>query len=222
MKKKVAGETSVQRLSQWRKHFSSFNKNISLVLESEKNSFLFCESVVILRDGVTMRAIVTLMVFHLSIVFAINPAVSNNVKVENDQVIPTKPTWKEKAVEVLEEIVSEPIEAPPAKPEYTHSYWSSIKLDPKWDYGLMWWYIEKANNLSTQVNLTRNHAKNILYLIERNETASKALWETSAKSAVEARHLAEVGVNDTPVFLLNEYIVELNPANFNILNQILN
>ena len=32
----------------------------------------------------------------------------------------------------------------------------------------------------------------------------------------------EVGVNDTPVFLLNEYVVELNPANFNILNQILN
>ena len=31
-----------------------------------------------------------------------------------------------------------------------------------------------------------------------------------------------LGVNDTPVFLLNEYIVELNPANFNILNQILN
>ena len=31
-----------------------------------------------------------------------------------------------------------------------------------------------------------------------------------------------IGVNDTPVFLLNEYIVELNPANFNILNQILN
>ena len=31
-----------------------------------------------------------------------------------------------------------------------------------------------------------------------------------------------VGVNDTPVFLLNEYIVELNPANINILNQILN
>ena len=32
----------------------------------------------------------------------------------------------------------------------------------------------------------------------------------------------KLGVNDTPVFLLNEYIVELNPANFNILNQILN
>ena len=31
-----------------------------------------------------------------------------------------------------------------------------------------------------------------------------------------------IGVNDTPVFLLNEYIVELNPADFNILNQILN
>ena len=31
-----------------------------------------------------------------------------------------------------------------------------------------------------------------------------------------------VGVNDTPLFLLNEYIVELNPANFKILNQILN
>ena len=34
--------------------------------------------------------------------------------------------------------------------------------------------------------------------------------------------LPPLGVNDTPVFLLNEYIVELNPANFNILNQILN
>ena len=31
-----------------------------------------------------------------------------------------------------------------------------------------------------------------------------------------------VGANDTPLFLLNEYIVELNPANFKILNQILN
>ena len=31
-----------------------------------------------------------------------------------------------------------------------------------------------------------------------------------------------VGVSDTHVFLLNEYIVELNSANFNILNQILN
>ena len=33
---------------------------------------------------------------------------------------------------------------------------------------------------------------------------------------------SKIGVNDTLVFLLNEYIVELNPANFNILNQILN
>ena len=31
-----------------------------------------------------------------------------------------------------------------------------------------------------------------------------------------------VGVSDTHVLLLNEYIVELNPAKFNILNQILN
>ena len=38
--------------------------------------------------------------------------------------------------------------------------------------------------------------------------------------ACQPRH--NIGVNDTPVFLLNEYIVELNPANFNILNQILN
>ena len=35
-------------------------------------------------------------------------------------------------------------------------------------------------------------------------------------------NLLNLGVNDTPVFLLNEYIVGLNPANFNILNQILN
>ena len=32
----------------------------------------------------------------------------------------------------------------------------------------------------------------------------------------------QVGVSDTHVLLLNEYIVELNPAKFNILNQILN
>ena len=32
----------------------------------------------------------------------------------------------------------------------------------------------------------------------------------------------KLGVNDTPVFLLNEYVVELNPANFDILDQILN
>ena len=32
----------------------------------------------------------------------------------------------------------------------------------------------------------------------------------------------DLGVSDTHVLLLNEYIVELNPANFNILNQILN
>ena len=33
---------------------------------------------------------------------------------------------------------------------------------------------------------------------------------------------SRVGVSDTHVLLLNEYIVELNPAKFNILNQILN
>ena len=32
----------------------------------------------------------------------------------------------------------------------------------------------------------------------------------------------QVGVSDTHVLLLNEYIVELNPAKFKILNQILN
>ena len=40
--------------------------------------------------------------------------------------------------------------------------------------------------------------------------------------SLQPEHCIGVGVNDTPVFLLNEYIVELNPANFNILNQILN
>ena len=40
--------------------------------------------------------------------------------------------------------------------------------------------------------------------------------------AVAVQGVGGLGVNDTPVFLLNEYIVELNPANFNILNQILN
>ena len=41
------------------------------------------------------------------------------------------------------------------------------------------------------------------------------------KRVPKSGHLV-IGVNDTLVFLLNEYIVELNPANFNILNQILN
>ena len=31
-----------------------------------------------------------------------------------------------------------------------------------------------------------------------------------------------IALSDTQAFLFNEYIVELNPANFNILNQILN
>ena len=44
------------------------------------------------------------------------------------------------------------------------------------------------------------------------------MWHVSVRKESPLR----VGVNDTPVFLLNEYIVELNPANFNILNQILN
>ena len=35
-------------------------------------------------------------------------------------------------------------------------------------------------------------------------------------------HHYRLALSDTHIFLLNEYIVELNPANFNILNQILN
>ena len=47
-------------------------------------------------------------------------------------------------------------------------------------------------------------------------------WEGVAVFCQGGSIGVSLGVNDTPVFLLNEYIVELSPANFNILNQILN
>ena len=46
--------------------------------------------------------------------------------------------------------------------------------------------------------------------------------DTNIELKQPRQHMYSVGVNDTPVFLLNEYIDELNPANFNILNKILN
>ena len=60
----------------------------------------------------------------------------------------------------------------------------------------------------------------------RQRTNSSSRWalrnHTTAPPIQISKSHRALGVNDTPVFLLNEYIVELNPANFNILNQILN
>ena len=62
------------------------------------------------------------------------------------------------------------------------------------------------------------------YVIRDEGSSYDISWETGGWDGTVslATITQNLGVNDTPVFLLNEYIVELNPANFNILNQILN
>merc|ERR550532_947656 len=57
---------------------------------------------------------------------------------------------------------------------------------------------QKVRQLSRHINETRLCAQNILtHIKERNDTASKILWETSAKSASEARQLAEEAASFT-------------------------
>ena len=119
------------------------------------------------------------------ITFATNPTVSTNVQIEKEKEreavegIQTESTWEERAIEVLEQMLNEKIDTPPP---------SVIKTSggQNTETGM------KVRYLSWHVNETRICAQNILaHIKERNDTASKSLWETSAKSASEARQLAE-------------------------------
>merc|ERR1711962_1068594 len=91
--------------------------------------------------------------------------------------------WKEKVIEVLEELLGEKVRTPPA---------SVVKEGGR---RLNW---DRAQNLSRQINVIRTGAQNIIaHIREINETASQLLWERSVKSARESRKLAEEALNLT-------------------------
>ena len=115
------------------------------------------------------------------ITFATNPTVSTNVQIEKEkerevvEEIQIESTWEERMVEVLMQILKEKIDTPPTGVVKT----SAQKR-------------QKIQDLSRHVNGARLCAQNILTDIkEINDTASKIFWETSAKSASEAKQLAE-------------------------------
>merc|ERR1719184_406955 len=117
------------------------------------------------------------------VVSANHPRVSPNVHIEkenNSQAIQTESSWRERAIEVLEEILKETIGTPPTRAVKTSSQNTEYRNRQKVQY------------LSRHVNETRICAQNILAgMKERNDTASKSLWERSAKSGGEARQMAE-------------------------------
>merc|ERR1711962_1555519 len=91
--------------------------------------------------------------------------------------------WKEKVIEVLEELLGEKVRTPPA---------SVVKEGGR---RLNW---DRAQNLSGQINVIRTGAQNIIaHIREINETASQLLWKRSVKSARESRKLAEEALNLT-------------------------
>jgi len=116
------------------------------------------------------------------IVFPTNPRVSTNVQIGKEKErevvkeIQTESTWEERMVEVLEQILKE-------KTPHTGRVKTSA---------------ENRQNVRQLFNETRLGAQNILtHIKERNDTASKILWETSAKSTSEARQLAEEAASFT-------------------------
>ena len=92
-------------------------------------------------------------------------------------------TWKEKVIEVLEELLADKVRTPPAPVVEG----DGRRLNR-----------EKAQNLSGQINATRTGAQNIIaHIREINETASQLLWERSATRARNSRKLAEKALNIT-------------------------
>ena len=102
---------------------------------------------------------------------------------QNETEIESNLTWKEKVIEVLEELLGEKVRTPPAPVVEG----DGRRLNR-----------EKAQNLSGQINATRTGAQNIIaHIREINETASQLLWKRSATSARESRKLAEEASNLT-------------------------
>ena len=102
---------------------------------------------------------------------------------QNETEIESNLTWKEKVIEVLEELLGEKVRTPPAPVVEG----DGRRLNR-----------EKAQNLSGQINATRTGAQNIIaHIREINETASQLLWERSATSARYSRKLAEKALKIT-------------------------
>jgi len=149
------------------------------------------------KDRVIM--VVTELLIHLCwfpIILANHPTVSTGaVQIENEnnsQEIQAESTWKVRLIEEVKQILREKINTPPTRAVKTSSQ------------NTEYWNRQKVGHLSRQVNLTRMSAQNILaHIKERNDTASKSLWERSAKSAGEAKQLAEEAASFTKDLVQN-------------------
>ena len=153
----------------------------------------------------TMRVIAIELLIHLCWfprVFATNARVSTNVQIEKEKErdeIQTESRWEERAIEVLEQMAMIGLihtTLPTVVVECSSAQNRPVK-DLGWNAAAQLYKQEQTANqkvqqLSRHINETRLCAQNILtHIKERNDTASKSLWETSAKSASEARQLAE-------------------------------
>jgi len=167
------------------------------------------------RKTVTMRVIVIELLFHLcwfpiafadyhesegGVIFWLPseeevmlwlPKVFADYQESEGQVMEeteTESTWEERAIEVLEQILSSKLETPPPIP--TISFFEITLQDAEWRHYF--------SHIEWNVKDARYHAQNLLsHIKKRNATASKSLWETSAKSAREARQLAEEAASFT-------------------------
>ena len=141
-------------------------------------------------------------------VFATNARVSTNVQIEKEkerEEIQTESRWEERAIEVLEQMAMIGLihtTLPTVVVECSSAQNRPVK-DLGWNAAAQLYKQEQTANqkvqqLSRHINETRLCAQNILtHIKERNDTASKILWETSAKSASEARQLAEEAASFT-------------------------
>ena len=169
-----------------------------------------------------MRVIVTELMIYLhwsSMVFATNPIVSSNVQLEKEnnslslqEVQTSEFRWKEKAIGILEGMLREVINTPPKR---SAKIWSNLQEDT------MYWVRHEVRYLSRHINETRICAQKMLtHIKEINDTASKSLWETSAKSASEARQLAEEAASLTKNIVENLSEETKNKAVATIASQI--
>merc|ERR1711974_418458 len=127
---------------------------------------------------------VTGLICLFPIVFATNTRAMNSAQIKRDGLVVEENQtdariWKERTIDILDQILREIIRTPPTA---TRAAKRSSQNTNR----------QKVQYLSRQINLTRICAQNILTgMKERNDTASKSLWERSAKSGGEARQLAE-------------------------------
>jgi len=127
---------------------------------------------------------VTGLICLFPIVFATITRAMNSAQIKRDGLVVEENQtdariWKERTIDILDQILREIIRTPPTA---TRAAKRSSQNTNR----------QKVQYLSRQINLTRICAQNILSVMkERNDTASKSLWERSVKSGGEARQLAE-------------------------------